>query len=258
MQTPPRGGAAQRRRAQQARATARHVGWLSGLLQGASSHHTGNKFGPGIAAAEVLQQRLASLELIVQRLVDSGGAQVEQKEATSLVVKAEDVQQVPGKEAPSQDPNMKTEQSEQTNSEEKEVVATDDDKAVLEAEQLDEIARQNLLDAEKAYADSLEKLKQATEEANSQDLKSFVKQSEAAKAVFLLGSEVVVLEDFKDDDSYSDDAEPIVWRAGCRGIVIKIDEDGDFLILFSTGMSGKAWVFKEKACKVLALTRDDG
>ena len=73
MQTPPWGGTAHRRRAQQARATARHVGWLSGLLQGASSHHTGNKFGPDAAGEEVLQQRLARLERIVQSAHHTAG-----------------------------------------------------------------------------------------------------------------------------------------------------------------------------------------
>ena len=77
------------------------------------------------------------------------------------------------------------------------------------------------------------------------------KQVGTAQAVFLLGSEVVLLEDFK--SHYY--AEPIVLRAGCRGKVVQIDHDGDFLILFSAGM---AWVLKGKACKVLELTRGDG
>ena len=58
-------GAAQRRRAQRQRADARHVGWLTSLLQASSSHHSGAQVA---APLQILASRLLALETDVAAL----------------------------------------------------------------------------------------------------------------------------------------------------------------------------------------------
>ena len=57
--TPSGIGAARRRRAQAQRSQAKHVAWLAGLLQAASSHHTSSGAATPLA---ILEARLAALE----------------------------------------------------------------------------------------------------------------------------------------------------------------------------------------------------
>ena len=62
-------GAAQRRRAQQKRSAARHVAWMTSLLQAEASHHSGNQLASAIASLQAdvarLYQRLEKYEAVV-------------------------------------------------------------------------------------------------------------------------------------------------------------------------------------------------
>jgi len=81
-------GAARRRRAQHARATSRHVAWLTSLLQAKSSHHTGALVEDLTPSEGQLARRITQLEekiITLEKLI----ASLEDKQVVPLVVAPE-------------------------------------------------------------------------------------------------------------------------------------------------------------------------